>query len=88
MKPITIQWRNDIPASVIRLAERRTGDFIGHYGRNIRSMPIETLCASCYLQGIEDCFTYHEKKAAPQIVGNPNAVPLAMGIGDLGMGGI
>jgi hypothetical protein len=88
VKPQTIEWRNDIPASVVQFAERRTNEMLRHYGHNITGMKIETLVASVYLQGIEDCFTYHEKTTTPQIMGAPNAVPLAVGVGDLGMGGI
>jgi len=32
-----------------------------HYGRNISAMPIETLTASCYLQGVEDAMAYFDK---------------------------
>jgi len=31
---------------------------LAHYGRNISAMPIETLVASCYLQGVEDAMVY------------------------------
>jgi len=60
---LQIEWCHDIPAGVVQMAQRRTRDMLAHYGRNITAMPIETLVASCYLQGIEDCFTYHEKRS-------------------------
>ena len=59
---LLIEWRKDIPDGVVQMAQRRTKDMLAHYGRNIASMPIETLVASCYLQGVEDCFALHEKK--------------------------
>jgi hypothetical protein len=46
------------------LARSRTHDMLRHYGRNITSMPIETLVSSCYLQGVEDCFRFYEKQAS------------------------
>ena len=52
---LKIEWRRDIPIEVLRLAGRRTRDMVYFYGRNITDMPILTLAASCYLQGIEDC---------------------------------
>lgn len=60
---LAIEWCHDIPAGVVQMAQRRTRDMLAHYGRNITAMPIETLVASCYLQGVEDCFTYHEKRS-------------------------
>lgn len=53
---LKIEWRHDIPIECVDLARRRTADMIQHYGNNIRSMSIEILCASCYLQGVEDSF--------------------------------
>ena len=53
---LKIEWRNDIPIGCVELARNRTADMIQHYGNNIRSMSIEVLCASCYLQGVEDAY--------------------------------
>lgn len=60
---LAIEWCHDIPAGVVQMAYRRTKDMLAHYGRNITAMPIETLVLSCYLQGVEDCFAYHEKRS-------------------------
>lgn len=60
---LKVEWVHDIPAGVVEMAQRRTRDMLAHYGRNITAMPIETLVASCYLQGIEDCFSFHEKSS-------------------------
>ena len=49
-----IQLRNELPIRMVELARNRTADMLDHYGKNIRSIPIEVLCASCYLQGVED----------------------------------
>lgn len=59
---LKIEWVYDIPAGVVEMAQRRTRNMLAHYGRNITAMPIETLVASCYLQGVEDCFSFHEKR--------------------------
>lgn len=66
-KPLTILWRRNLPEGVKPFAIRRTTDMVSHYGHNIRSMGVETLAASCYLQGIEDAFYYHEKCQAQSI---------------------
>ena len=60
---LAIEFTHDIPTGVVQMAQRRTKDMLAHFGRNITAMPIETLVASCYLQGVEDCFTYHEKRS-------------------------
>lgn len=39
--------------------------WVSHYGRNIRAMPIETLAASCYLQGVNDCLDGIVKNGIP-----------------------
>lgn len=59
---LKIEWCHNIPIGVIQMAQRRTVDMLAHYGRNITAMPIETLVLSCYLQGVEDCFRYHEAR--------------------------
>lgn len=64
-KPLQIEW-SDIPLSCEQMAIRRTADMVSHFGNNIRSMRIETLAASCYLQGVEDWFRFQEKKAQEQ----------------------
>lgn len=65
--PLKIVWCFDLPEGIKLFAIRRTADMVSHYGRNIRSMGVETLAASCYLQGIEDAFYYHEKCQAQSI---------------------
>lgn len=52
-----VEW-GEIPGGIVNMAQRRTKDMLDHYGRNITSMPIETLVASCYLQGVEDAMNY------------------------------
>lgn len=69
-KRLAIEWCRDIPAGCRQLAERRTRDMLLHYGRNITSMNIETLVVSCYLQGVEDCFVYHDKRATNAMTPN------------------
>lgn len=59
---LKIEWRQDIPAGCVQLGERRTADMVTHFGRNIRAMRIETLAASCYLQGVEDCLSFIDRK--------------------------
>jgi hypothetical protein len=67
-KPLKIEWRNDLPADAVKVAERRTADMVTHFGRNIRAMGIETLAASCYLQGIEDCLQLIDRKRERECV--------------------
>lgn len=56
----SVEWRTDIPAGCMELAKKRTLPLLEHFGCNIRAMSIETLAASCYLQGIEDHFHFTE----------------------------
>jgi hypothetical protein len=65
---LQIEWCRDIPEGARKLAVNRTREMLIHYGRNITSLNIETLVLSCYLQGINDCFEYHEHKS--KTVGN------------------
>ena len=65
---LQIEWCRDIPEGARKLAVNRTREMLIHYGRNITSLNIETLVMSCYLQGINDCFEYHEHKS--KTVGN------------------
>lgn len=64
MSKLRIEWC-DVPDYSLQLALRRTGDMASHYGRNIRAMPIETLAASCYLQGVNDCLDGIVKNGIP-----------------------
>lgn len=63
---LQVEWRYELPAGVLAMAIRRTRDMLSFYGRNITSLPIETLVASCYLQGVEDCHSYLEQPK-PQV---------------------
>lgn len=65
MSKLAIEWC-DVPDYALRLASRRTGDMVSHYGRNIRAMPIETLAASCYFQGVNDCLDAVVKTGIPE----------------------
>lgn len=86
-KELKIEWR-DVPLSCQLMAQRRTSDMVSHYGRNIRSMPIETLAESIYLQGVEDTMNFYEKKTEKPNVGGKDGIPLAMEAGVLGSGSI
>lgn len=57
----TVIQRTDIPAGVVRVAEKRTLPLVHHYGQRITLLDIDTLAASCYLQGVEDCCTVYMK---------------------------
>lgn len=35
---------------------------VAYWGRHLHTMPATVLAASCYLQGVEDCFKALEKK--------------------------
>lgn len=61
---LKIEWARDIPLPAIALARRRTSDMLTFYGWNIRALDLETLCASCYLQGVEDCLRHIEPSVA------------------------
>ena len=63
MRKLSIEWCHEIPLGARQLADRRTRDFISHYGANITAMPIQTLAASCYLQGVNDCFEFYDRAA-------------------------
>ena len=65
---LQIEWCRDTPEVARKLAVNRTREMLIHYGRNITSLNIETLALSCYLQGVNDCFEYHEHKS--KTVGN------------------
>lgn len=56
---LKVDWRKpgEIPIAMNGVAEKRVRDMIDFYGRFIRNITIETLCASCYLQGVEDAMT-------------------------------
>jgi hypothetical protein len=51
---LPVEWRNDVPIACVQMAERRTDTMIQFYGQHIRELSMKMLCASCYLQGIED----------------------------------
>jgi hypothetical protein len=57
----TVIQRTDIPEGVVRVAEKRCLPLIHHYGQRITLLDIGTLAASCYLQGVEECCTVHQK---------------------------
>lgn len=71
-KDLKIEWVRDLPESSVDLAQRRTRDMMAFYGRNITSMPIESMAASCYLQGVSDCVDYLDRQSLP---GDLGAVP-------------
>ena len=79
-----IEYRTDVPLPCVEMAKRRTQSFIDFYGRHIRSIDIETLVASAYLQGIEDMDALHEKQA----VVNKNAIPVEETVRLLGLPGV
>jgi hypothetical protein len=73
------------------MAERRTEPMIAWYGHYVREISLQTLVASAYLQGVEDCFGYREKATAnskPSLFENPHGMPLALECGPLGSAGI
>jgi hypothetical protein len=83
-----IEYRRDVPLSCVQMAERRTEPMIAWYGHYVREISLQTLVASAYLQGVEDMHTYYEKNTQKPTMGAQNAIPLALGAGDMGVGGI
>lgn len=47
---------DDSPPEARQLAANRTRPLVEHYGENILALSIESLAASCYLQGVRDAF--------------------------------
>lgn len=62
MKKLLIEVRRDDPAGGADMAYRRTASMVAYWGRHLHTMPATVLAASCYLQGVEDCFKALEKK--------------------------
>lgn len=62
MKKLLIEIRRDDPKGGADMAYRRTASMVAYWGRHLHSMPATVLAASCYLQGVEDCFRAIEGK--------------------------
>lgn len=48
---------NDIPEGARKVAEKRMQGFLDFYGLHIRSVKLETLVESAYIQGLSDMAT-------------------------------
>ena len=63
---LKVSWRgrdDAIPESVRKIAAGRVRDMIDFYGRFIRTITIEQLAESCYLQGVEDALQVAVKES-------------------------
>lgn len=52
-----------MPEGIQKLAHDRTSEMVSFYGLNIRSVTLDQLAQSCYLQGIEDAMEVAVKEA-------------------------
>ena len=56
-KKLGVDWRRGehvMPDAVQKIAEHRTRDMVAFYGLFIRTVTLDQLAQSCYLQGVED----------------------------------
>lgn len=56
-----VEYRRDLPECGLNLALKRTRPLIQFYGKNIATVSLEQLSASCYLQGIDDAVSAESK---------------------------
>jgi hypothetical protein len=62
---LPVEYCRDVPLGCVEMAERRTTPLLDFYGRFVREITIQTLAASCYLQGIEDAWKFFGKPERP-----------------------